>query len=132
MRQRIPGWIMRIVKINKRHDVNVHGWNVSSTKKRIVNTRLVLLFPPFFNAAPQDVDATTRIRDFQLEHLINTSKFPQVERRTIHSTAKARTKCLRRSFKKEKHTHTHTHTHTHIHTYTKLEERIAKLIYSWS
>jgi len=32
-------------------------------------------------------DATTRIRDFQLEHLINTSKFPEVEMRAAHSTA---------------------------------------------
>jgi hypothetical protein len=62
------------------------------------------LFPSLFlNAAPgRRYDATTRIRDFQLEHLINTSKFPEVERRAGHSTAKARTKCLRRSFEKGK------------------------------
>jgi hypothetical protein len=44
----------------------------------------------------------TRIRDCQLEHLINTSKFPEVEMRAAHSTERGERDVCGEVSKKEK------------------------------
>lgn len=76
-----------------------------------------IFFPLFFFLMPVRTSIRcdcTRIRDFQLEHLINTNVFPEVERSAAHSTAKTRTKCLRRSFEKGR-----GRVHAHGRTYTQ-------------